>query len=228
MGEVDPGEAAARVVAALATGDLFLDNHWGDDFRYGRALLLARATRLLPEGAEDLLDTASDEPLTDDARDALIQEFLTSPFAPGLPQATAIVDHCLIARCDFGDGDPLRWSPSVVELFMLDYLPRRITLTPDEIEALPVVLTAWVRFALTKRGLEEQFIDEAAQAVDEFADEFREAMDDEGSFGPAKSIMQALRADGVDILDQDAVDAWLEEFNARPEEDRRGFFGPLR
>ena len=44
MGEVDPGEAAARVVAALATGDLFLDNHWGDDFRYG-ALCCSRGRR---------------------------------------------------------------------------------------------------------------------------------------------------------------------------------------
>jgi len=89
------------------------------------------------------------------------------------------------------------------------------------------VLTAWVRFALTKRGLEKQFVAEAAQAVGDFADEFREAIEDEGNYGPAKSVMLALKADGVDLTDQKAVDAWLAEFNARPIEQRRGFFGPL-
>ena len=98
---------------------------------------------------------------------------------------------------------------------------------PDEIEALPAVLTAWVRFALIKRGLEEPFVDEAVQAVDDCAEEFRGAMADESNFGPGKSLFQALTADGVDVLDQDAVDAWLRDFNARPEEERLGFFGRL-
>ena len=109
---------------------------------------------------------------------------------------------------------------------MLDYLPRKVTLAAARIEALPAVLTAWVRFALIKRGLEEPFVDEAAQAVDDCAEEFRAAMVDESSFGPGKSLLQALRADGVDILDQDAVDAWL-DFNTQPEEERLGFFGRL-
>ncbi len=229
--EIDPVEAAARVLDALSLGDLYVDSHWSDDFRYGRALLLSRMLRLLPEDEDALLDDELDdefaEPLDDDAREALVEEFLASPFSPGVPQATSIVDHCLVARCDFGDGDPLRWSPTVIELFMLDYLPRKITLSAEEIDVLPEVLTAWVRFALTKRGLEEQFIEEAAQTVDDLAGEFREAMDDAGNFGPAKSIFQALKADGVDVLDQDAVDAWLKDFNSRPEEDRREFFGPL-
>lgn len=230
--EVDPEEAAGRVLDAISVGDLFIDNDWSDDFRYGRALLLSRVLHQLPDDEDALLGDELDdelyvEPLDDDARDGLIQEFLASPFSAGVPQATAIVDHCLVARCDFGDGDPLRWSPTVVELFMLDFLPRKVTLSDDEIAALPDVLTAWVRFALTRRGLEQQFIDEAAQAVHDCLEELDEVMADESNYGPAKSIAQALKADGCDVMDQDAVEAWLEEFNSRPEEDRRGFFGPL-
>jgi len=41
----------------------------------------------------------------------------------------------------------------VVELFMLDYLPRHVTLSAQKIDGLPNVLTAWMRFALGKRGL---------------------------------------------------------------------------
>ena len=221
--EIDPVEAAAQVLDALAVGDLFIDNDWGDDFRYGRALLLSRVLHLLPDDEDDLLDDElDDEPLADDARDALIAEFLASPFSPGLLEATAIVDHCLVERCDFGDGDPLRWSPTVVELFMLDFLPSKVTLSEAELDALPEVLTSWVRFALTKRGLEEQFVAEAAEVVDELTAEFREAMIDERNFGPGKSMLLALQADGVDITDQAAVEAWLADFNARLEEERPG------
>ena len=220
--DADPAEAATRIGRAIATGDLFTDNDWGPDFKETRALLLARM-RLLP--AVELPELP--EPLDDDAREALTKEFLASAFAPPRKETLGIVDHCLIARCDFAGGDPLRWSPTVVELFMLDYLPRRISLSPAETAALPEALTAWVRFALTKRGLDERFIVETEESVQDFAEEFQEAMNDDGRFGPAKAIMRALRADGVDVTDQQAVDAWLADFNQRPEEERQRFFGRL-
>ena len=220
--DAEPAEAAARIGRAIATGDQFLDNDWTPDFKETRALLLARL-RLLP--VVDLPEPP--EPLVDDAREELTQEFLASALAPRRKETLRIVDHCLIARCDFGDGDPLRWSPTVVELFMLDYLPRKVSLTPEEIDALPEVLSAWVRFALIKRGLDERFIAEAEEAVEDFTEEFREAVNDSDSFGPAKAIMRALQADGVDVTDQQAVDAWLADFNGRPEEERQRFFGRL-
>jgi len=223
--DADPAEAAARIGHAVATGDLFVDNDWTADFKHTRTLVRARM-RLLP--VVELPEPP--EPRDDEAREALIQEFLASPLASSLAprqdETLRIVDHCLIARCDFGDGDPLRWSPTVVELFMLDYLPRKVSLSPGEIDALPEVLTAWVRFALTKRGLDKRFVAEAAEAVQTLTEEFREVVSDTDNFGPAKAIMNALQADGIDVTDQRAVDAWLADFNAQPEEERHRFFGP--
>jgi hypothetical protein len=231
--DVDPAEVAARIATAVSTGDLFVDNDWSDDFRHNRALLLARM-RLLAGGAPAEPTAELAEPLGDASREALVEEFFASPVAPALAllrgaareDALTIVDHCLIARCDFGDGDPLRWSPAVVELFMLDYLPRKVDLNQAEIDALPVVLAAWVRFALTKRGLEERFIREVVDVVSELTDEFREAMGDSATFGPGKAIFKALRAEGVDVSDQKAVDAWLADFNTRPDEERFRILGP--
>jgi len=113
----------------------------------------------------------------------------------------------------------------VVELFMLDYLPRHVTLSPQEIDGLPDVLTAWVRFALGKRGLAERFIVETEEAVREMTAEFRDAMNDPERSGMAKRVAAAMRADGVDVMDQKAVEAWLADFNARPDEERKRFFG---
>lgn len=48
-------------------------------------------------------------------------------------------------------------------------------------------------------------------------------MTDGSSFGPAKAITIAMLADGVDLLDEDAVQSWIEAFNARPFEERDEF-----
>jgi hypothetical protein len=50
-----------------------------------------------------------------------------------------VLDHCLVARCDYGDGDPLRWSPTVVEMFLLDFLPRKAAMSMAEVRAVPYV-----------------------------------------------------------------------------------------
>ena len=57
--------------------------------------------------------------------------------------------------------------------------------------------------------------------------EFRRAMTDQTEFGPAKSLANAMLADGVDVLDQAAVDRWIEEFNTRPFAERGQLLGNL-
>lgn len=41
-----------------------------------------------------------------------------------------------------------------------------------------------------------------------------------GPIGPAAALVAALTADGVDLLDEDAVNDWMEEFNNRPYDER--------
>ena len=217
--DLDGGLAAARIARAIATGDLFLDNHWTADFKEVRALLLAR-TRLLP--AAPLPETP--DALDEESREALAQEFLASPFAPDLAETRAIVDKCLSARCDHGDVDPLRWSPAVVELFLLDYLPRKAALSESEVRAVPEVLSSWVRFALTRRGLEERWIAETEETVHELAGELVRAMGEPQSFDPAEAATAAMLAAGIDLSDEMAVDAWLAGFTTLPPDERERLF----
>ncbi len=222
VSDADPGVVAQQIAQALATGDMFIDNAWTHDFRDARGLLAARL-RCLPapaKSAEPAEREPEPEPLGEDERVALADEFLDSPQAPACHQAAAITMHCIDSRCDYGDGDPLRWSPAVVELFLLDFVPRKVVLEPDEIEAVPDVLRAWVRFALGKRGLAEHLIAETEEAVREFTPDYREAVADPANFGPAKAMLGALHAAGVDIEDKSAVDAWIAEWNARPQHER--------
>jgi hypothetical protein len=216
--DVDAGTFAGVAAAAIASGDMYLDNDWTQDFKELRALLRARV-RGLPQSVPSAAD-----PPDDAAREALVDEFLSTADAPPDDDVTrAVLDHCLSARCDFGDGDPLRWSPTVVEMFLLDFLPRKAALDARQIGAILDVLRRWVAFCLERRGLERRWIEETQAMVDELAPAFRRAVTDPSSFGPAKAMASAMLADGVDLTDPEAVQAWIEAFNARPFEERDAF-----
>jgi len=108
---------------------------------------------------------------------------------------------------------------------MLDFLPRKASLDAGQIRALPSVLRSWVRYALTRRGLDEDHIEATMDVVERLESEFRRVATNPDNFGPAKAVTNAMLADRVDLLDEDAVEAWLDVFNARPLEERDDFLG---
>lgn len=218
--EIDPEAMAIEILAGIGTGDIYIDNDWTEDFRKTRALLAVRMSLLVDEEPRVL---SAPDPVSDESRAELIEEFTRSEHATGLEAEDPILHHIMVFRCDYSDGDPLRWSPIAVELFMVDFLPRKATLDAIEIRNLPTVLKAWVEFALVKRGLERRWVDETQAAVDRWTTEFRKEVTNPDSFGPAKAIGQAMMADGIDITDRRSVDGWMEEFNRRPSEERGEF-----
>lgn len=219
--DVNPSAMASEILAGVAMGDMYVDNDWTEDFKKTRALLVTRMRVLVDEGPSGLPDDQT--PLSEKDREMLIEEFLHSGHSTGLEAEESILDHCFAFRCDYSDGDPLRWSPIGVELFMMDYLPRKVSLDALEIHNLPAVLKAWVRFTLSKRGLEERWISETEAAVDRWAPKFKKEIADPDNFGMAKAVGQAMMAAGVDVTDQRAVDEWINEFNQRPFEERDEF-----
>lgn len=219
--DADPSAMASEILGGIAMGDMYVDNDWSEDFKKTRALLITRMRGLVGQVPPDLPD--DNAPVSEKGREMLVEEFLRSGYSTGLEAEESILDHCLTFRCDYSDGDPLRWSPIGVELFMMDYLPRKVSLDGLEIRNLPAVLKAWVRFTLSMRGLEERWIKEAEAAVDRWGPRFRKEIADPDNFGMAKAIGQAMMAAGVDVTDQRAVDQWIAEFNQRPFEERDEF-----
>ena len=57
-------------------------------------------------------------------------------------------------------------------------------------------------------------------AVDEFEDEFLGVMSDGSRSGVAKSLVTAMLAEGIDPVDQGAMERWIDDFNSRPYEER--------
>lgn len=153
-------------------------------------------------------------------RDRLMDEFLNSPegdqFAPDSDDAYAV--SLAIGFCaDYVDGRPLRWSPTVVELFMVDWIPRKVIADADLFERLPAALDAWVRFAGRKADLPEWAIASTRAAIPRWQETMVQQCDDPAAAGVAKQFMVAAKTAGIDTEDEDALKTFVAGWNARSE-----------
>jgi hypothetical protein len=214
--DIDAQEAADTLAYGLEIEQMYLDSPATEELRRFRPLLRTYL-RTLP----------TPRPIRRPSLDERDREYLAEEFAASAEARRvdpAVIDdlawRIIDFGCDYSDGDPVRWSPVVVELFMVDWLPRKALLEAP-IKKVPDALRAWVRFAGRRRGLTESLIEETVTAVGRWEREFAKAMKDSTRFGPAKAIVGAMFAEGIDPSDQSAVDTWVRDFNARPEEERR-------
>jgi hypothetical protein len=184
--QVEPGVAAGLIGAAIARTDMIWDPPVDEDFWSGRALALLRADQT--PGAVEPPEATE---LSSEERDRLREQFLSSPegreFAPDGEEAwvaSLAIDFC----AGYTDGDPLRWSPVVVELFMADWIARKVLATPELLDRLPAALDAWVRFAARRRGIPQWAAEETRASIGEWAPEMVKAALDPAVGGPSKQL----------------------------------------
>ncbi len=216
--EISLDEASARWTAALEMTDLTFDPPTSEDFDDLRALVEVRLATL-PVGG----DQPSRSTLSDGERDGLLADFLESDETIGLMRiddedgenATVeeLADQLLTYSLDYTLGTPLRFSPVMVEIFCLDWAPRKIAQDRDAFTLLPDVLAAWIRFVGRRRSIPEESIRTAVEAAYEFAPEMIELSQDPEAWGPAKTMALAVRQRGIDLSDQAALDDFVDEVN---------------
>ena len=191
-------EAAGIVLRALRNTDMSLDPPVAEDFSLTRAFL-ASLVRRVPG---PVMPTET-EPLSEDELERLVEEFAASEEARGLDDGfESIVRHLLEYQANWNADDPLRWSPMVVEMCMLDWLPRKALMDESEIVFVPSTLGALVRYSGRRRGLSEQLIRETTDTIDRFGVDYLDAMRDRSKAGPAKNLLLTMGAEGVDVLDK--------------------------
>ena len=214
---IEPGVAAGLIRAAIARTDMTWDPPVHEDFWPGRALALLRADQ-----TPGVVEPPEPAELSSEERDRLRDEFLASPegreFAPDGDEAwvaSLAIDFC----AGYTDGDPLRWSPVVVELFMTDWIPRKVLATPELLDRLPAALDAWVRFAARRRGIPDWAANETRGSIGQWVNEMVEAGLDPAVGGPSKQFLLAAKAAGVDLEDERALSTFIKGWNARSELD---------
>ncbi|MEV0939111.1 hypothetical protein [Micromonospora wenchangensis] len=217
--EEDParmhGEVGRHLEITDDLGDLPAEGSLATD----RALVGARLA-VLPQASADTTGWPT-EPLSTDERTALVRAFLAAPEAARYGLNTldgdaelASLHFCLGLLFDhsasFPDADPLRWSPAVAGLFLLDWVHRRAVLDMDDAAMLPRVLRAWTAFAARRRGLPERAVTQTDEAIEELVPEFARLYSTGERRSPATAAVAQLMADGVDPDDPVALDAWIE------------------
>jgi len=202
-----------RIHAAIELTDMTFHPPVGVDYARLRALALLRASDLPLAD----IDVGAPE-VSAEERDRLFEEFLASPEAGGIKSgndeaeiASLAIDFC----SDYVDGQPLRWSPVVVELFMADWLPRKVLADRGLFDAVPDALEAWVTYAGRKRGIPGWAIARTAEAIPKWTDAMIEATGDRSAADPAKQFLAAAEDAGVDLTDERALASFIAGWNAR-------------
>ncbi|RKF27434.1 hypothetical protein [Micromonospora globbae] len=215
--EEDPARIRGEVARHLAVTDDLGELPGEGALATDRALAGARLA-VLPAAPATAPPVA--EPLSADERTRLVRRFLASPEAAraGLDTVDdaelASLHFCLGLLLDhaasFPDADPLRWSPAVAGLFLLDWVHRRAVLDMDDAAMLPRVLRAWARYAARQRGLPAIAVAQTDAAIEEMVPEFARLYSTGERRSPATAAVAELIADGVDLDDPAALHAWIE------------------
>ena len=122
----------------------------------------------------------------DDDRRALTHEFLASAFGRELDQEDReVLESVLWFACDYGPGDPLRWSPVAVEILLTDWLPRKVIADAEFLGRAPDVLRGFIRFSHSRRGIRPTLTEETLAAVDRWEPEYRQTISGPRRQGPA-------------------------------------------
>ncbi|RIV38942.1 hypothetical protein [Micromonospora radicis] len=216
--EEDPTRMRAEVTRHLAVTDQLGQLPGANSLATDRALVGARLS-ILPASTVPP-PVPADDPLPQPERVAEIRRFLASPEAAraGLDAVDsadlASLHFCLGLLLDhaatFSDADPLRWSPTVAGLFLLDWVHRRAVLDMDDAAMLPRVLRAWAGYAARRRGLPSAAAAGTDTAIEEMVPEFVRLYATGERRSPATAAVAQLMADGVDPDDPAALDAWIE------------------
>ena len=192
--ELDPRDTKALLRSALDLTDGIDDPPVNDNFGSYHAFVRARVDILPPGGR------LPQPPVYGrDRRATIAARFLASDEAEGLSDLSAasrFADRIIDYGCTHDFGRPLRVSPVKCEMFLLDWLPRKVLLSPAEQEAVPHVLAAWVRWAGKRTGLPEEGIRATLDALWDATAKFAEAYRDPAAFGLDGDLVARLLPDG--------------------------------
>jgi hypothetical protein len=208
------GEACERIHQAMELTDMTLDAPVGKDYAPLRAIALLRADELrsVPRGHNREVEMSAEE------REQLLAEFLASPEGGAIEAGsdqTEVVRLAIDFCADYVDGRPLRWSPVLVELFMADWLPRKLLAGREMFEVVPEALEAWVRHAGCVRSIPIRAIELTVDAIPQWTTEMLSRAEEPGYGGPAKQLLLAAKLAGVQPDDRQAMETFIAGWNAR-------------
>ena len=201
---LSPADAGARITEAIERSARTIPRPESEDWPATRPLL-EWIVRQLPEGGTGFIRPEWSK----QDRERLSDRFLASSYGAdlNLPNDRSIVGDLIFYRADFGYGDPLRWSPTAIEILMMDWYPRKIVADQRYLRRMPTVLRAFVQFVHAELGLDQELTVDVLDAIDAYERDYRRTISKPRLQGP-EAILEAA---GIrDPLDRNSLSA--EEF----------------
>jgi hypothetical protein len=146
------------------------------------------------------------------ASDLLVRRCDSWARSEGVVVDTFSVSAALDFRHRSPDGRLGLWTAAMVREFLLDWLPRHLSVTADKAAEAPESLRALLRY-LRHTDLDDPAGDPLPvleEAVTDAVLEFDQAMSDERNFGPAKFWMMTAITAGVDPADDAAMQRFID------------------
>lgn len=118
------------------------------------------------------------------------------------------------------------WREDELDDFLVAWVPENVTMEDEAASRFVGGVRDALRFLVASDLIEPTAAETLDRCVVLLRTEFEEAMREPPERGPASALVAAMLAEGVEIGDQEAVRAWIEEFNARSWEERDVVLGP--
>ena len=155
-------------------------------------------------------------------KDELVEEFVAAGGALHASTAATLLD----LKWRHLDGDLVNWSRSDLDTVLFDLYPRNVVVPPEKVHLVPSDVASFMRF-LGRHRPDPWSADGLARRVEESAQRFTEAMRDESNWASGKRLWSTAYAEGVDLKDPDATQAWVDAFNKRPLTERDRVVGRM-
>lgn len=167
---------------------------------------------------------ANTRPNVDDVVEALGRWYPSSAPQPDLEIADALLVH----KTTHLDAHPARWPAGEVDHLLRSVLPGRALLDADEADAVVETMRSLLRFldqaGRLVRGSAP--VEVLVAELDGAAPGLAADLGDRRRWAPGKALTRAMLDDGVDLLDDAAVQRWIERFNCGPRSARDHVVGP--
>lgn len=241
--EVEVGGEIVNPRLHLAMHELVANRLWADDppgvWQTARELtgqghdphevlhlLGADAMREVWQGMRPLEFSADDEEGFEDACDVLLSDYGEWLAGRGAPTDTDdwVAYQMLHYKWSYLDGHLGRWRTADLDEVFLSLFPRKVMVDAEDLDG---VLPAAGRFLefLQDRGTLAHGSDplpKLLSGLEERSEQFLAEMRNPAAFGTGKSLFTGMADEGIDFSDPAAVDAWIQDFNTRPYEQRAG------
>lgn len=167
---LDLADAKVRIADAIAIGAMTVPRFESETWPSCRALV-EWVGRLLPDGGLGYVRPDWGE----DAVESLAERLFSSPFGARLDDGDHrdLLKSVLWFATDYGPGDPLRWSPTSIEIILNDWLPRKVVAPAAFLAKAPDLLDAFVRFCHHERKLRAGLTERTIEAIHRCAPEYQ-------------------------------------------------------